>query len=370
VRGRAGGVIEQDRSPSGLRRFGGFLDLSGVSLDASDPRLAVTALDAHVPFDLSEGDGRAAAQSGNLQIRQALIGGVAIGDVDMRLRAEPNQLSIVEPVRIAVLGGGLEIADLHATELTGEPRVSLALALHDLRLDELSRALGWPALSGVMGGTIPAVLVDRHTLESQGEIRIEAFGGTARVGQLRVEEILSRVPTVQLDVEIADLSLTELTSTFEVGRISGVVNAGIRDLQIADGQPVHFDAWLETVPKPGVPQRISVTAIRQISILGGSGGDPISLGVLGFFDEYRYAKMGFRCRLENDRFELHGVEVDDGADYLVVGATLPPRVNVISHTREISFSELMRRLGRVFALRESPLRSGGAEAAPADAAPQ
>ena len=62
--------------------------------------------------------------------------------------------------------------------------------------------------------------------------------------------------------------------------------------------------------------------------------------------------MGFRCHLENDQFTLDGVEKHDGAEYLVVGTTLPPRVNVVSHTRVISFSELVQRLSRVLALEE------------------
>jgi hypothetical protein len=106
---------------------------------------------------------------------------------------------------------------------------------------------------------------------------------------------------------------------------------------------------METVSRPGVPQRVSVAAIRQLSILGGSGGDPLSHGILSFFDEYRYAKMGFRCNLRNDRFTLRGVEEFDGKDYLIVGSVMPPRVNVISHNQTISFSQMIRRLERAMA---------------------
>jgi hypothetical protein len=41
------------------------------------------------------------------------------------------------------------------------------------------------------------------------------------------------------------------------------------------------------------------------------------------------------------------VESRDGKEFLVVGSLLPPTVNIISHTQEIGFSELMRRLERV-----------------------
>jgi hypothetical protein len=212
---------------------------------------------------------------------------------------------------------------------------------------------------------MPSLTVERRRIHSEGEIGIDVFGGSVRMRNLRVEEPLSPVPTMRFDLDIADISLAQLTSTLEIGRISGVAVGTVRDLEIANRQPQRIDARLETVPRPGVPQRISVTAIRQLSILGGSGGDPFSFGVLGFFDEYRYAKMGFRCRLENDRFILHGVERIDGADYLVVGSKIPPRVNVISHTPVIAFSELVRRVSRVFAV-----GTGSATpAAPDDSAP-
>lgn len=91
------------------------------------------------------------------------------------------------------------------------------------------------------------------------------------------------------------------------------------DLSIVHGQPLRFEAWMETVPRRSVGQRISVTALRQLSMLGDSGTDPLSQAVLSFFKEYGYARMGFRCRLENDQFYLRGIEQFDGEDYLVVG---------------------------------------------------
>jgi hypothetical protein len=41
------------------------------------------------------------------------------------------------------------------------------------------------------------------------------------------------------------------------------------------------------------------------------------------------------------------VESREGQEYLVVGTLIPPTVNVISHTQEIAFSELLRRLERI-----------------------
>jgi hypothetical protein len=160
------------------------------------------------------------------------------------------------------------------------------------------------------------------------------------------------VPALELDLDFEELSLGQMTETLEIGRVSGIVRGRVEKLEIVNGEPVRFDAWMETVSRPGVSQRVSVAAIRQLSILGGSGGDPLSHGILSFFDEYRYAKMGFRCSLQNDRFTLHGIEAVDGKDYLVVGSIMPPRVNVISHNQTISFSQMIRRLERALATTE------------------
>ena len=65
------------------------------------------------------------------------------------------------------------------------------------------------------------------------------------------------------------------------------------------------------------------------------------------FDNFRYSKMGFRASLRNDKLILRGVESRDGKEFLVVGTLLPPTVNIISHTQEIGFSELLRRLERI-----------------------
>ena len=110
---------------------------------------------------------------------------------------------------------------------------------------------------------------------------------------------------------------------------------------------MSFDAELASVPTRGVKQRISVTAIEQLSILGGAGASPVTAAVLGFFDEYRYAKMGARCSLRNDRFLLRGIERYEEREFLVVGTFMPPTVNVVSHNQVIAFNEMVRRLARI-----------------------
>ena len=128
----------------------------------------------------------------------------------------------------------------------------------------------------------------------------------------------------------------------------GALSGTIENLVMSQGQPAEFNAEIHTVDKPGVSQWISVEALNKITVLS-SGNDAGSLygGLAGFFDFFRYSKLGFKAALKNDRLTLRGIESKGGLEYLVVGTLLPPTVNIVSYTQEISFSELMRRLERV-----------------------
>jgi len=41
------------------------------------------------------------------------------------------------------------------------------------------------------------------------------------------------------------------------------------------------------------------------------------------------------------------VESQNDQEFLVVGSFLPPRVNIVSHTQTIAFSELLHRLQQI-----------------------
>jgi hypothetical protein len=121
----------------------------------------------------------------------------------------------------------------------------------------------------------------------------------------------------------------------------------VGDLIITDGQPAQFGADLHSVDRGG-EQRISVEALNKITVLSsGQSAGALYGGLAGFFDSFRYSKLGFKAILRNDRLTLRGVETRGNEEYLVVGSFLPPTVNIVSHTQTIAFSELVRRLERI-----------------------
>jgi hypothetical protein len=341
----AGTLQAQVDLQTGARtRATGVLHVSGGRVEGGSS-LQVRDLSVELPFLI--GAGGAKRKEGYVRAGEVALAGAGVEGLRLDLVAEPDAISLAHPTRLELLGGTVDLNHFSASDLAAvDRRATMGVSLHGLDLRRLSQALGMPPLTGTISGAVPAVTIANGNVRSNGEIAVKAFDGVIRIRDLHFDQVLSPVPELALDASFEGISLGRLTAALEVGHVSGVVHGAVENLVVVHGEPVSFDAWMETVDVPGVAQKVSVTALRQLSILGGSGGDPISRGILSLFDEYGYAKMGFRCRLRNDRFLLHGVESSDGNEILVVGSFLPPRVNVVSHNQVIAFSEMVRRLRR------------------------
>jgi hypothetical protein len=232
--------------------------------------------------------------------------------------------------------------------LSPERELLMTLVLDDIDLTEVSASLGLPAFSGSVSGTIPMASFTGTTLTSEGEIIMRLFGGEMRISGIAVENIFSPITSIGSSVEFREIDLGRMTDAFEFGRITGVIQGYVRDLVITGGQPESFEAHIETVARRGVAQRISVKALRKISIFGSDAtGSVLSSGIYRFFKEYRYSRMGFRGRLKDENFLLTGIETEGDKGYLIKGALLPPKVDVISYSQNISFKELLKRIKRV-----------------------
>ena len=207
--------------------------------------------------------------------------------------------------------------------------------------------MDWPRFSGTMTGSIPEVQSTGTTLRTGGEIQAEVFGGRVRMGRLEIENPFSALASIKLDAKLDNIQLEQVSKTFAFGRISGILEGTIDDLVLTDGQPAELRADLHSVDRGG-EQRISVEALNKITVLS-SGQEAGALygGLASFFDSFRYSKLGFKATLKNDRLTLRGVESQGDKEMLVVGSLLPPTVNIVSHTQNIAFSELLRRLERI-----------------------
>jgi len=287
--------------------------------------------------------------AGVLAIESLRFGTESISVIKAPVSLWNNTLKFDQPIRIPIYGGTIEIRNLAWANLIGDPQsFSLAIEAKDLQLQRLTESSGWYRFGGTLSGSIPKVEMAGNVVRSEGQIRIDVFGGHVQVSKTEIENPFSSLPAIKLDARFQDIHLEQASETFAFGRISGILQGTISNLVITNGQPSQMQADVYTVTGTDSSQWISVDALNKITILSsGEDGSLVYGGIAGLFDEFRYSKMGFKASLKNDKLTLRGVESKDGKEFLVVGSFLPPTVNIISHTREIGFSDLIKRLEQI-----------------------
>ncbi len=352
VDGQMGFQVQLQGGLDGLA-VAGELSLKAGELRAksNDWQIGPIALTLPLQIRLAEIDNQSSVspRTGTLLIEKARFGKQSLGGMTTTVSLSNNALQFHQPVRIGVFGGEIAISNLFWPDAVHDPKqVSFSVEAKRLRLEELTETLNWHPFSGTLTGSIPKVQSTGSLLQTRGDIQAELFGGRARFGKFEIENPFSSLASIKLDAKLNGIQLDQLSKTFEFGRISGILEGSIEDLVLTDGQPSELRADLHSVERSGVEQRISVEAINKITVLSsGQNAGALYGGLASFFDSFRYSKLGFRANLKNDRLTLRGVETRGDQEFLVVGSFLPPTVNIISHTQEIAFSELMRRLERI-----------------------
>jgi hypothetical protein len=323
-----------------IRAHSGDWRVSGIQI-ALPFRVGYPLAPAKTPPDTSV--------TGKLTIGSAKFGAEIIPPITSTISLWNNVLRFHQPIRLPIYGGSLVISDLVWKDVIANPQgVSLSLEATNLQLQRLTEALGWYRFGGSLSGSIPKIEWTGESLRSKGQIDIAVFGGRLRMSPLEIEKPFSPVPSIKLDARFENIQLEQASETFAFGRISGVLAGTVNNLVLTAGQPSSFVADLHSVEQSGVSQRISVESLNKITVLSsGRNAGALYGGIAGFFDTFRYSKLGFKATLNNDKLTLRGVESRDGQEYLVVGSFIPPTVNVISHTQEIAFLELMRRLEQI-----------------------
>lgn len=330
----------------------GKVDISDTDILDKDSGMSVTGVNLALPVDLSYPE---VYKAGNIEhFGSLIVKDVSKDDFHIsELKAFPalwqNALIFKEDISIPVFGGKVRFENVSYSELLSpERKLALSIYLDSISLGQLSSVLHLPEFSGTLTGVIPQASLAGSSLNTEGTITMELFGGNINMSGLAVNNVFGPVPSIKASIEIRDIDLGRLTDTFEFGHISGILQGHVKDLVIAQGQAQGFDALIETVKRRGIDQKISVEALHKISILGsGASASVLSQGIYKMFKLYRYSKIGFKGKLKNDNFLLTGIETVGGRDYLVKGGLLPPKVNVISYTRKVSFQEMVKRLNRI-----------------------
>ncbi|MSP40956.1 MAG: hypothetical protein EXR70_20905 [Deltaproteobacteria bacterium] len=317
---------------------------------SNDWRIGPMALNLPLQISLAESKPATAGtpRIGNLAIERIRFANQSIPAIATTLSLTNNALRVHQPIRLAIFGGEIEIANLFWPDLLKDPKqVSFSAETKRLKLEELTQALDWPRFSGTLTGSIPQIQSAENQLRTQGEIHAELFGGQLRMGKFEIDNPFSALAAIKLEAKFSAIQLEQLSQTFAFGRISGILEGSIDDLVLSDGQPSELRADIHSVDRGG-EQRISVEALNKITVLSsGEDAGAVYGGLASFFDSFRYSKLGFKATLKNDRLQLRGVESRGDQEMLVVGSLLPPTVNIVSHTQTIAFSELLKRLERI-----------------------
>ncbi|UCD36273.1 MAG: hypothetical protein JSU90_05440 [Nitrospiraceae bacterium] len=330
----------------------GTVSTARMNIRGKEPGRIVQDLNVSLPVSFSRGGPHPVPGEkdfGFLRIQSVSWGALITGEIEVFPVIGANTLLFRDNITIPVFGGTIILKNVSYTDLLSPARrLSLAVEVNRVDLARTTSALEIPQFSGDLSGMIPSVAFAGNRLETEGEIHLSLFDGSMRIGGLSMDRVFSPIPSLTCSIDMEDINLARLTSTFDFGHISGVVRGSVKDLVIVRGQAQSFSALLESVRKKGISQKISVEALKKISILGsGSSATILDRGIYQLFKEYRYEKLGFRGVLRNDNLRLLGIETQDSRGYLVKGGLLPPRVDVINYNQDISFSELVRRLKRV-----------------------
>lgn len=315
------------------------LELDGLALVDGRGRFSLGGLEGSFAWGGPE------APASRLRWKGGHVLQLAVGAAETEFTLRDGAIRLLRPLRQPLVDGALVVSALEADAGGGSgPRIRLEAELEPLSLEALSYAFGWPVMAGELGGKIPTLTFADDTLAVDGSLSVDVFDGSIRILEPRLERPLGPVAALEADVVVDGIDLALLTRTFPIGRIEGRLAGRIDDLLLHDWRPVRFDAEFATPPDDDSRRRISQRAVDSITSLGGLSG-ALSRSALRFFDEFRYSRLGFRCRLRGTVCELGGVEPAESGYYLVKGGGLP-RIDIIGHVREVDWPELIDRVKR------------------------
>ncbi|MBF0188742.1 MAG: hypothetical protein HQL50_12530 [Magnetococcales bacterium] len=339
----------RDDTPTPFPSLGGHLILNNGSLAATSGAWRVGSLEIDLPLHASRSSSGKAPNPGLIQLDDLTFGTIAVAPITLKPLLVADSLRLMEPVEIALLGGRVTLVDLLVTEIASQKQdLQGAVTVEEIDIGQLTTALGTPTVEGTLQGGWQEIRWKEDALLLQGSVMATVFNGLITLKGVSLSELLSPLPTLRASLDMERLDLGRLTRFLEMGEIHGTVSGAVNNLVMAGTEPVSFKAHLVTVDgKPS--HRISVKALESLQVMGSGGGASGSLqrGILSIFKEYRYDKLGFHCSLVNDTFHLRGVERSGNRDYLVVGAIIPPTVDVVSHNPRIGWNDMVDRMTRV-----------------------
>lgn len=291
---------------------------------------------------------RVTGPQSELRWTKGALYGLELGQSAIKLAAQGRNVRLLEPTRIPFLDGALRLDSLRVRN-AGMPSVAFMIdaTLEPVSVQRLCHTFGWPEFGGTLGGTISKLRMRDGVISLGTTLEARVFDGLVKVSDLRLEEPFGTWPRFYSSIQLDNLDLELVTSAFSFGRITGRMSGAILGLQLFNWSPVAFDARLFTPPDDRSRHRISQRAVQNIGSIGGGGAGvtaALSSGVMRFFDDFNYARLGISCKLHNEVCEMNGVTpAPNGGYYLVQGRGLP-RIDVIGNSRRVDWPRLVQQL--------------------------
>lgn len=351
------GTIRGELDVTGALPSRAALTFDGVVLDSPTGSLAVAGLrgqfnwyDDATRSDLAGQIDDSLFQS-LLTWDSASLWGIEVGAVGLPFATTGRHFRLLEPTLLPIFDGGLAISTLRVRHAgTEQMYVRFDADVKPISVSKLSRALGWPEFQGTLSGNIPDLQLSQGVVTLGGNIHAAVFGGNIVIRDLSLREPLGRFPRLFASIDIDNLDLAQVTSTFSFGMITGRLSGQILDLETFNWMPESFDARFYTPKDDRSKHRISQRAVRNLSSIGGGSGGGVAAalqgGFLKFFDDFGYERLGLNCRLARDVCTMSGVERTNGGYYIVKGKGLP-RIDVIGGQSRVAWKRLVRQLAAI-----------------------
>lgn len=335
-----GAVVVENGAPQRID-----LNFDKVSMDDGKGTLKLASLQGQWHWVEETGT---EPQPSQLNWNGGAVLGLTLGASELHFTTLGRQFRLLQPAHVPLLDGAIDVETLRVRNV-GEPSVAFLVdaTLQPISVQQLCHAFGWPEFGGKVGGVISKLRMREGIVTLGTTLRAQVFDGAVTISDLRLEQPFGQWPRFYSSIALNNLDLEPMTSAFSFGRITGRLSGAINGLQLFNWTPVAFDAKLYTPPDDRSRHRISQRAVQNIGSIGGGGAGvtaALSGGVMRFFDDFNYERLGIACRLENEICVMDGIApAPNGNYYLVKGKGLP-RIDVIGSNRRIDWPRLVQQL--------------------------
>ena len=327
----------------------GSLYLRGNYRDGKIGDLAAVLNHIHISdrqgrYELHDLDGQAGNNGApsRIHIASARWHKLPVGAVRAELRWDARGITLQQPLRIPLLDGGITISRL---EPHGD-HYKLSAHIDPISLTHLGEALDTVRFRGMISGTLPDIRLARDGLQLRQPVNVAVFDGNVQIERLHISRFFSDAPLAVFNLRLSRLDLQQLTNAFGIGEIEGRIEGSAEDVVLTNWRPQHFRARLHTPAHNPGRRRISHEAVAYLSRVGDGGSNLMVNQFIRVLNRFPYDKLGFSAELANGVLKLDGIApaVDGQNGYYLVKGRGVPHLDIIGHTREIDWAELLNRL--------------------------